>query len=95
MRKVPALSDGGGALGGLRLRSVSSTAVEVPLRHVPGTSARLPAATPTAHSLEYVDWTDAIAKEPVRITNGCWPMTDRPGSGLDWDAVAVQRHRID
>jgi mandelate racemase len=61
---------------------------------MPEISAQLLAATPTCHYLEYVDWTDAIAKEPVKIVNGCWPMNDSPGTGLDWDAGAVERHRI-
>ena len=61
---------------------------------MPEVSAQLLAATSTAHFLEYVDWTDAIAKAPVRIENGCWPMDGRPGTGLDWDADAVERYRI-
>ena len=61
---------------------------------MPEVSAQLLAATPTCHWLEYVDWTDAIAAQPVKIENGCWPMNDRPGTGLDWDADAVARYRI-
>jgi mandelate racemase len=61
---------------------------------MPEVSAQLLAATPTCHFLEYVDWTDAIASEPVKIENGCWPMTERPGCGLHWDAQAVERLRI-
>jgi len=61
---------------------------------MPEISAHLLAASPTCHWLEYVDWTDAIAREPVRIVNGCWPMDERPGIGLDWDAKGVERYRI-
>jgi mandelate racemase len=61
---------------------------------MPEVSAQLLAATPTCHWLEYVDWTDAIAKQPVRIENGCWPMSEQPGTGLDWDTEAVERYRI-
>ena len=63
-------------------------------RLMPEVSAQLLAATPTCHWLEYVDWTDVIAREPVKIENGCWPMNHRPGTGLDWDADAVGRYRI-
>ena len=58
-------------------------------------SAHLLAATPTADWLEYVDWTDAIAAEPVKVANGCWSIPDRPGTGLAWNAQAVARYRIE
>ena len=61
---------------------------------MPEVSAHLLCATPTCHWLEYVDWTNALAREPVKIENGCWPVSDRPGSGLDWDADAIERYRI-
>ncbi|HXD40695.1 MAG TPA: enolase C-terminal domain-like protein [Ramlibacter sp.] len=61
---------------------------------MPEVSAHLLAATPTCHWLEYVDWTNAIAQEPMKIENGCWPVSDKPGTGLEWDADAVERYRI-
>jgi mandelate racemase len=61
---------------------------------MPEASAQLLAATPTCHWLEYVDWTDAIAAQPVKIVDGCWPMDERPGTGLEWDSAAVERYRI-
>jgi mandelate racemase len=62
---------------------------------MPEVSAHLLAATPTCHFLEYVDWTDAIAAEPVKIVDGCWPLDERPGTGLAWDADKVARLRIE
>jgi mandelate racemase len=62
---------------------------------MPEVSAQLLAATPTCHWLEYVDWTDAIAARPVKIVDGCWPMDDRPGTGLAWDNAAVERYRVE
>jgi mandelate racemase len=61
---------------------------------MPEVSAHLLAATPTCHWLEYVDWTDAISRNPVKIENGCWPMGDQPGTGHDWDPDAIERYRI-
>jgi mandelate racemase len=60
----------------------------------PEISAHLLAATPTADWLEYVDWTDAILKEPLSIVEGTAIVPNRPGTGLEWDARAVQRHRM-
>jgi mandelate racemase len=60
----------------------------------PETSAHLLAATPTAHFLEYVDWADKIVQEPLRIVEGEAVIADRPGSGVVWDATAVERYRI-
>ena len=61
---------------------------------MPEVSAQLLCATPTAHWLEWVDWADVLLAEPLRIENGTAVTSDRPGSGLEWDAAAVARHRI-
>jgi mandelate racemase len=61
----------------------------------PEVSAHLLAATPTAHWLEYVDWADAILREPLRVVDGHVTPPDRPGTGLDWDPDAVARYRVD
>lgn len=62
---------------------------------MPEVSAQLLCATPTAHWLEWVDWADVLLQEPLRIENGMALPSDRPGSGLEWDAAAVERHRMD
>ena len=59
----------------------------------PETSAHLLAATPTAHFLEYVDWADKILQEPLQIVDGEAVIADRPGSGVVWNAAAVERYR--
>ena len=85
----------GGVSGWMQAAGVAEAHGTLMSSHLmPEVSAHLLAATPTCHWLEYVDWTDAIAREPVKIVNGCWPMNDKPGSGLDWDADAVERYRI-
>jgi L-alanine-DL-glutamate epimerase-like enolase superfamily enzyme len=30
----------------------------------------------------------------VKIVDGHWPASERPGIGLAWDAKAVERYRI-
>ena len=57
-------------------------------------SAHLLAATPTCHFLEYVDWADKILQEPLRIVDGEAVISDRPGTGIVWDAAAVERYRV-
>jgi hypothetical protein len=42
-----------------------------------------------------VDWSDAIAAEPVKIVDGCWPVNTSPGTGLGWDADKIARCRIE
>jgi mandelate racemase len=61
----------------------------------PEVSAHLLAATPTCHFLEYVDWANGLLTEPLRIVDGHAVVPERAGNGLQWDAAAVARHRID
>ena len=57
-------------------------------------SAHLLAITPTRHYLEYMDWADKVLQEPLRIVDGHAVIPQRPGSGLVWDARAVERYRV-
>ena len=58
-------------------------------------SAHQLAVTPTAHWLEYVDWAAVLLEEPLAVVDGNAIIPDRPGNGLDWDADAVRRYRVD
>jgi len=92
---MPDVARIGGVTGWMQAAGVAQAhGVPMSSHLVPEISAHLLAATPTCHFLEYVDWTDAIARVPARIENGCWPMNDSPGCGLDWDPDAVERYRI-
>ena len=62
---------------------------------MPEASAHVLAATPTSDWLEYVDWADVLLQEPLRIQNGYAVMSDRPGAGLQWDARAVAKYKLD
>lgn len=85
----------GGVSGWMQAAGVAQAHGALLSSHLmPEVSAHLLAATPTCHWLEYVDWMDAIAKRPVKIENGCWPMNETAGSGVDWDMQAVARYRI-
>ena len=92
---MPDVARIGGVSGWMQAAGVAQAhGIPMSSHLMPEVSAQLLAATPTCHWLEYVDWTDAIAAQPVKIENGCWPMTERPGTGLEWDSAAVERYRI-
>jgi mandelate racemase len=92
---MPDVARIGGVTGWMQAAGVAQAhGVPMSSHLMPEVSAHLLAATPTAHWLEYVDWTDAIATEPVKITDGCWTIPQRPGTGLEWDPAAVERYRI-
>jgi mandelate racemase len=92
---MPDVARIGGVTGWMQAAGVAKAhGIPMSSHLMPEISAQLLAATPTCHYLEYVDWTDAIAAQPVKIVEGCWPMDETPGSGLAWDDAAVERHRI-
>ena len=92
---MPDVARIGGVSGWMQAAGVAEArGVPMSSHLMPEISAQLLAATPTCDWLEYVDWTDAIACEPVKIVDGCWPMDERPGIGLAWDPEKVERYRI-
>ena len=92
---MPDVARIGGVTGWMQAAGVAEAhGVPMSSHLMPEASAHLLAATPTCHWLEYVDWTDAIASDPVSITAGCWPLDDRPGTGLAWDPAKVAACRI-
>ncbi|MEJ8835402.1 enolase C-terminal domain-like protein [Ramlibacter sp. AN1133] len=93
---MPDVARIGGVTGWMQAAGVAEAhGIPMSSHLMPEVSAHLLAATPTAHWLEYVDWSDAVAAEPVEIVDGCWPLGDKPGTGLEWDADKVARWRIE
>jgi mandelate racemase len=92
---MPDLERIGGITGWLRAAAIAAER-RIPMSsHLfPEMSSHLLAATPTAHFLEYVDWADKVVQEPLRIVDGHAAIPERPGSGLSWNAAAVERYRI-
>jgi mandelate racemase len=92
---MPDLERIGGVTGWQRAAALAATRrIEMSSHLYPEISTHLLAATPTCHYLEYVDWADKILQEPLRIENGCALIPDRPGNGMEWDAGAVGRYRV-
>jgi mandelate racemase len=93
---MPDVARIGGVTGWMQAAGVAEAhGIPMSSHLMPEVSAHLLVATPTAHWLEYVDWTDAIAAEPVKIVNGCWPVGEQPGTGLAWDEEKVAHHRFE
>lgn len=93
---MPDVARIGGVTGWMQAAGVAEAhGIPMSSHLMPEVSAQLLAATPTAHWLEYVDWAEAILADPVKIVDGHWPASERPGSGLAWDAQAVARYRMD
>jgi mandelate racemase len=92
---MPDVARIGGVTGWMQAAGIADAhGIPMSSHLMPEVSAHLLAATPTAHWLEYVDWTDAIATQPVKIVDGCWTIPQRPGTGLEWDPAAVARYRV-
>jgi mandelate racemase len=86
---MPDLARIGGVTGWIHAAGLAAAhGIPVSSHLFPEVSAHLLAATPTAHWLEYVDWADAIVREPLRIVDGMAIVPERPGAGLEWDAPA-------
>ncbi len=83
----------GGVSGWLRAAGMAEAAAMPISSHLfPEVSAHLLAVTPTAHWLEYVDWSEPILQEPVNIQDGHAIPSDAPGIGIAWDEAAVERY---
>ena len=92
---MPDLERIGGVTGWQRAAALASTHRVAMSSHLfPEISVHLLAATPTCQFLEYVDWADTIAAEPLRIVDGFAVAPDRPGNGLAWNQKAVEKYRI-
>jgi mandelate racemase len=92
---MPDLERIGGVTGWQRAAALARAhGTEMSSHLFPEVSAHLLSATPTRHWLEWVDWAEAIVEEPLMIADGFAQTPERPGSGLTWNAKAVERHRM-
>ncbi|HET9350040.1 MAG TPA: enolase C-terminal domain-like protein [Burkholderiales bacterium] len=85
----------GGVTGWVRAAALAQAAgVEMSSHLFPEVSCHLLGATPTCHWLEYVDWADAVLKEPLAIKDGYAVVPSAPGTGIRWNESAVERYRV-
>jgi mandelate racemase len=85
----------GGVTGWLRAMAVAH-AHDAPISsHLfPEFSSHLLSVTPTRHWLEYVDWANPVLKFPVDVVDGHVIISDRPGSGIEWNEDAIQDYLV-
>lgn len=92
---MPDVARIGGVTGWMQAAGIAEAhGIPMSSHLMPEASAHLLAATPTAHWLEYVDWTDAINQQPRKVVNGHWELDETPGTGLAWDREKVEKYRI-
>ena len=92
---MPDLERIGGVTGFVQAAALAARhGIKMSSHLYPEASAHLLAVTPTCHFLEYMDWADKIVQEPLRIAGGQAVIPERPGSGVVWDAKAVERYRV-
>jgi mandelate racemase len=92
---MPDLERIGGVTGWLAAAELAAARRMPMSSHLyPEVSAHLLAATPTAHWLEYVDWADKILAEPLEIKDGHAVVPQEPGSGIAWNATALEKYRV-
>jgi mandelate racemase len=85
----------GGVTGWLRAAALAHAAgLEMSTHLFSEFSAHLMTVTPTAHWLEYVDWADAVLREPLTIKDGHVLLDETPGSGIEWDETAVAKYLV-
>lgn len=79
---MPDLMRIGGVSGWLRAAAIADAAgVPMSTHLYPEIAAHLMRVTPTAHWLEWQDWSHPILAEPFQVRDGHLPIPDRPGAG--------------
>lgn len=82
----------GGVTGWMRAAALAqANGLPVSSHLWPEISAQLLCATPTAHWLEYADWWNPIMAEPLSIVDGYAHCDQARGTGVAWNAAAVDR----
>ena len=85
----------GGVTGWMRAAALAhANGIEMSTHLFSEVSAQLMSVTATAHWLEYVDWANAVLREPLAVGNGHVLPNERPGSGVEWDEEAVAKYLV-
>ncbi len=92
---MPDLMRIGGVTGWMRSAAIAGAAGLPLSSHLyPVVSAQLLRVSESADWLEWSDWAEPILAEPFRAKDGFVTVTDKPGSGVDWNEQAVKRFAL-
>lgn len=90
---MPDLMRIGGVTGWLRAAAIADAYGAKLSSHLfPEVSAHLLRVSPTAHWLEWTDWSHALLAEPFEVKEGALLIPDRPGNGIEWDEKALKAY---
>jgi mandelate racemase len=85
----------GGVTGWMRAAALAQAAgIEMSSHLFAEASCHLLAVTPTCHWLEYMNWADAVLRDPMEVVDGHARVPERPGIGMQWDERAVKKYAL-
>jgi mandelate racemase len=85
----------GGVTGWMRAAAIAGAAGLPLSSHLyPAVSAHLLRVSESADWLEWSDWAEPILAEPFRVQDGFVTVSEKPGSGLEWNEDAVKRFSL-
>lgn len=92
---MPDLMRIGGVTGWMRAAAIAGAAGLPLSSHLyPAVSAQLLRVSETADWLEWSGWAEPMLAEPFRAKDGFVTVSDKPGSGLEWNEEAVKRFAL-
>ncbi len=90
---MPDVMKGGGVTGWLRIAAMAQVYGTPVSSHLwPEVSTHLLLATPTGAWLEYADWWNVILRSPLEVREGMAIANTTAGSGIEFDAAAVEQY---
>ena len=93
---MPDLMRIGGVSGWLKAASIAeSKNIKFSTHLYPEVSAHLMRVTPTAHWLEWVDWSDPILENSgYKVINGEYHIPNVPGTGIEWNESNLEKYKV-
>ena len=81
-------------LANVRAKIAEAAGIPVSSHLFPEFSSHLLCVTPSAHWLEFTDWSAPLLENPVTVTDGHGHVSDAPGAGIAWSEAAVEKYSV-